>query len=647
MYPTAKILLMGDLNARVGQRTDLIDDSVDHMYNMEWYQPEYFDIPKRSKDNIVNNFGRSLIDLCVTTGIYILNGRGWNDKNGEFTNITENGCSVVDYIIASANLFNIVSSFEIMNFCNIGANNHLPLHCALNVCGSVKEISEETHELDQITKIKWQNAFSDEFIENLELADTSELKNNFDKLCDSGNIADAVNLLIDVLQCAGKCMRQTANNNVKHQQNHQNKKQGQPEWWDLDCNKAKQYKYYKLNIYRKTNEIADLEIYKGARRTFKNMCKAKEQLHKRYLQNKILQCSNPNAIWKCVKEMQEPKTSNGEMVIKVDDWVNYFKNLLGALASHVDMNQSFKDEVNDFMSRHDNYCNDCSDNKMYELNRPFSIEELETCLANLPKGKASGYDGIPYEIITAGRGTIIPYLQHLFNVLLERGTFPEDWSKALICPVHKKGSKHDPNNFRGISLLSTVSKVFTKLLNIRLTKFAEANGLRQEEQAGFRKGYSTVDNIFVLQCLIQKYISKHKGRFYVLYVDFSKAFDSIPHSHLWYCLLSKGIHGNVIQVIRSMYANLKSCIKLPSGITEYFNCTVGTRQGCMLSPLLFSLYIGEFVDMLNNNNCAGIYVSENAPSIISLLYADDLANCGDSVGRLQAVINVLERFCYK
>jgi hypothetical protein len=138
-----------------------------------------------------------------------------------------------------------------------------------------------------------------------------------------------------------------------------------------------------------------------------------------------------------------------------------------------------------------------------------------------------------------------------------------------------------------------------------------------------------------------------KGRCYVLYVDLSKAFDSIPHSHLWYCLLSKGIHGNVIQVIRSMYANLKCCIKLPSGITEYFNCTVGTRQGCMLSPLLFSLYIGEFVDMLNDNNCEGIYVSENAPSIISLLYADDLANCGDSVGRLQAVINVLEFFCCK
>ena len=192
-----------------------------------------------------------------------------------------------------------------------------------------------------------------------------------------------------------------------------------------------------------------------------------------------------------------------------------------------------------------------------------------------------------------------------------------------------------------------VSKCFTKLLNDRFVNWAQTNDKLSEAQAGFRKGYSTVDHIFTLFVLAQKYLSKRKGRFYCLFVDFSKAFDSIPQNLLWNKLLNSGIHGNIIKTLRNMYTKLTSCVRSSDGLTNSFSCNVGTRQGCMLSPFMFIMYIDTLVKMLNDAECSGIFVNETLPNLLLLMYADDIALCADTVGRLQKQINVLEEFCLK
>ena len=96
----------------------------------------------------------------------------------------------------------------------------------------------------------------------------------------------------------------------------------------------------------------------------------------------------------------------------------------------------------------------------------------------------------------------------LFNGIRDTGIFPEAWSLNIITPIHKKCSVFDTNNFRGVSLIDAVSKIFTNILCLQLTKWREQNNIIDESQAGFRKSYSTVDNIFILQALIQKYRSK-------------------------------------------------------------------------------------------------------------------------------------------
>lgn len=203
----------------------------------------------------------------------------------------------------------------------------------------------------------------------------------------------------------------------------------------------------------------------------------------------------------------------------------------------------------------------------------------------------------------------------------------------------------DPNNFRGISLINTICKIYTNILVFRLNNWIEKYNVIHESQAGFRRNYSTIDNIFNLQALVQKYLCKKGGRFYCLYIDFKKAFDSINHEKLWDALERKGIDGNFLNTWKSLYSNLKSCVKVNEVLTEYFECKLGTRQGCVGSPVIFSLFINDLVSYLHSEFNQGIFVTNDIPDLLTLMFADDVSCFADNVVKLQRLINAIARFC--
>ena len=160
--------------------------------------------------------------------------------------------------------------------------------------------------------------------------------------------------------------------------------------------------------------------------------------------------------------------------------------------------------------------------------------------------------------------------------MIYTGVFPAEWSQNIICPIHKSGCKSNPENFRGISLINSISKFFTNILTIRLQKWAENNNVIDESQAGFWKQYSTIDKIFSLQALIQKYLCRERGRFYCIFVDFRREFDSISHNKIWDSLQRKGISENskFLKIFQSMYSQLKSCVKINDSLTKFFEYSV-------------------------------------------------------------------------
>lgn len=133
-----------------------------------------------------------------------------------------------------------------------------------------------------------------------------------------------------------------------------------------------------------------------------------------------------------------------------------------------------------------------------------------------------------------------------------------------------------------------ISKIFTSVLNNRLKLWCENNEKLGEEQAGFRKNHSTTDNAFVLYTLITKYLRHKGGRFYTLFVDFEKAFDRVDRSALWHKLLTQNVSSKMVQMLKVIYADVKTCIKTPIGLTDYMCCPLGVRQGCIISPIMFT-----------------------------------------------------------
>ena len=148
----------------------------------------------------------------------------------------------------------------------------------------------------------------------------------------------------------------------------------------------------------------------------------------------------------------------------------------------------------------------------------------------------------------------------MFNKIFLSGYFPEAWSASEIIPLHKKGIKNNIDNLRGITLLSTLGKLLSRILNNRLTAWAETYSVYIEAQAGFREHMCTTVNIFVLHGLITHSLNNNRKLFYS-FIDFSKAFDYIVRDVLWFKLLQFGVRGKMLDIIVSMYENVKSQVR--------------------------------------------------------------------------------------
>ena len=211
------------------------------------------------------------------------------------------------------------------------------------------------------------------------------------------------------------------------------------------------------------------------------------------------------------------------------------------------------------------------------IDRNFTIIDILVGIKSLKKGKASALDAVSNDILHCASKTIAPLLTAAFNNLLKYQHFPIQWAIGVIVPIHKSGELDNPNNFRGITLNSCLSKLFTVLLNDRLTTFCDNRELIKYNQVGFRKGFRTSDHIFTLKTLIDQSFSK-KEKLYACFVDFRKAYDTVWRKGLFLKLLESGISGKFVGLIQDMYSRLQLCVSLNNGLSFPFQSLVGLNN---------------------------------------------------------------------
>ena len=181
----------------------------------------------------------------------------------------------------------------------------------------------------------------------------------------------------------------------------------------------------------------------------------------------------------------------------------------------------------------------------------------------------------------------------LFNNILQSGEVIQDWVIGLIVPIHKEGPKLDTSNYRGITLISCLGKLFLSILNTRLMTFTKEQNILSKSRLGFLSGNRSLDAHIIINNLVGKICHKNNSRIYSCFVDFKKAFDSIPRDILLNKLESFGIKGKIFNIIRNIYTADKACVKLGNVRSDFFDLSLGVRQGCVLSPLLFNIFISD------------------------------------------------------
>ena len=172
-----------------------------------------------------------------------------------------------------------------------------------------------------------------------------------------------------------------------------------------------------------------------------------------------------------------------------------------------------------------------------ELNVPIELTEINHAIKQLKCGKSGGEDQLLNEFFVSGRDILSPYLVSLVNFIFDTGIFPDGRCEVLIVPLHKKGSMLNPTNYRGITLLSVLGRLFTRILNNRLDGWAQKYQICIEAQNGFRRGRGTADSAFILSNIIDDFLAQNVV---CIFCRLQQSFDYVVHENLWYKLFKLG-----------------------------------------------------------------------------------------------------------
>jgi hypothetical protein len=593
--------------------------------------------------------------MCVVNGRVTPQFDNW-------TSVSVRGSAVVDYFIVPYEQLSLCDEFKVCTaremvekYCDVSCitntRNIIPDHSillfksTLNVNKNV--VNTDTSLTDYGNNLKKCDARYDvqnipsEFFNNAENSDRllqmieniTELRNDQNEINSVYN--DVCNLYYDEMK------KWLKSKNVNPKSHKRLKKCCKPFWsnrlqelWD-SLRKAENIYLSSRGRYRRSN----LESFRASQKKFdKEYRKAERKFNfDKQCEIESVCTENPKQFWQHLKSLgpsrnkdipMEIINQNGDVDKNInnvlDHWKNEYKNLFSfGESSNVDTN-STSDDVT-----------------LTGINDIIDFTEVEKVVKKAKNNKAVGFDNLPNEILK--NENTITLLTCLFNKIFTLNRIPSVWSTGIIKPV-PKSSLTDPRvplQYRGITLLSTIYKLFSSVLNNRIVHACTTYDLLVDEQNGFRSKRACIDHLFVLNSIIRNRKKRNLSTL-TCFIDFEKAFDRIDRNLLFAKLKKLGLNGNMLNCIKAIYSHCKCMVNINGHLTESFDSHFGVRQGDNLSPTLFNLFINDLVTEINNGSrgvaCGDTFVH-------CLLYADDLVVISDDENDLQKMLDILHSWC--
>ena len=619
-YANFEIILSGDLNARIKDiqpvsECDYLTRFIDNTSLLD--HTDY--VNRKSKDLVLNTYGKYLYELCHNYDLYILNGFCKSDLVGNFTFTSPNGQSVIDYFIVTQNILQCDIDLTIIAD---ATSWHLPLMFTLDFSCFYKNELHSICNVEVVQRIVWDDTLCSEYLSNV-----NKLLNDDVIASLTNDVFSNVNNVVSSLSCA---LLESADFMNRTFYNRSNVLLTRKSWYDNDCLTMKRCVNKLLRKFLTEPSTNNRQQYVNKRNEYNSFLRFKKYMFSVDKLSNISHLSNkqPRLFWSEIRSILGTGKKSINNNIDPLQWFTHFKNVF------------------QFDSPLPSICNENivlyvnSEQELNILNSPILVDDVLNAINSLKQCKSPGDDSVLNEMLISSKDNIYTLLTSIFSFLFSNNVFIDEWQKTIIAPVFKKGNSNLCCNYRPISLTSLLSKVYTSILNKRLSIYVDNLNILPEEQAAFRSNFSTVDHIFTLYSLVKKQFYQNR-KLYVAFIDYKKCFDSVRREALFNVLQRYGINGNFLNALKSIYSNVFSAVKCNGKLTEFFECPIGLKQGCVLSPLLFNIFISEVSRSINLEGLHGLQLVPNENILNHLFYADDNCIFSTTPRGLQSKLNII------
>jgi len=517
------------------------------------------------------------------------------------------GSSVIDYVIVNEAVGDKISRFKVGERVD---SDHLPLEVEL----STEEERKQEEELKRTSReeerevIVWNKEAIRKYREKTEELNRREIQEEGKELSIEEKWERIKEVVIGAM--------------VRSKKKWRIKEIGHKDWWDRSCTKKKRELKRIYRRWRKGKIVR--EKYMEERRRFKLWLEKKQREKREEEEEALKSLRNEKEIWEYINR-KRGKRKWVENKIGKEEWRNYFMRLLDGVEVEAATEGTVAEENE-------------------KVEEGIEEEEIKKALKKMKMKKAAGIDGIPMEAWRYAGKELWMELVELIKDIWKEGTLPKDWRKSVVVPLYKRGEKEKAGNYRGISLLCTAYKIYAEVLRCRLEKEVEERKVVPDSQAGFRNGRSTIDNVWVLNHLLQRGKRKRdkKEEIYILFADMRAAFDNMDREILWEDMKKKGMNRQLIGRIEKIYEETEVVIRTRKGYTEEFKTRKGVRQGCVMSPILFNVYMADLDNRLRERDIGGVGISGHR--VWSLAYADDIALVANNREAMVDMMQTFKRF---